>query len=106
MVVSDRDAADAKFARLHYETVENHGEASLLQIRLDTGRKHQIRLQLADYGHPILGDRKYGSTRPFSPGIALHSMSVELIHPVRKTPIKLTAPVPAYWPAWCRDVGL
>ncbi len=46
---------------------------SFVEISLHTGRKHQIRVQFADRGHPILGDKKYGGARPFSNGIALHS---------------------------------
>ena len=69
----------------------------LLEIRLETGRKHQIRVQLAHRGFPIRGDRKYGGRLPFSPGIALHARSLELTHPVRKTPLRLEAPLPGSW---------
>ena len=70
---------------------------TLLSVQLETGRKHQIRVQLAAIGHPVVGDRKYGSRLPFPSGIALHSRRLRLIHPVLKQPIEITAPVPAYW---------
>lgn len=73
--------------------------ASLLEIQLLTGRKHQIRVQLADAGWPIVGDRKYGSVRRFPDGIALHSRRLTIEHPVRRTPLVIEAPLPAAWSA-------
>jgi 23S rRNA pseudouridine1911/1915/1917 synthase len=52
---------------------------------------------LAERGHPVLGDSKYGSTLAFPAGIALHSRQLELVHPVRRTPLQLVAPLPACW---------
>src|SRR5262249_11978352 len=51
---------DAQLARLAYKTIKSAGELSLVEIELQTGRKHQIRVQLAKCGHPVVGDRKYG----------------------------------------------
>ena len=90
----------AKEARLEYRTFDA-GPPALLEIGLLTGRKHQIRVQMAVRGCPILGDRKYGSRRLFPVGIALHARRLKLIHPVRHTPLELEAPVPGYW----RDIG-
>jgi 23S rRNA pseudouridine1911/1915/1917 synthase len=70
---------------------------SLLEVRPHTGRKHQIRVQLVRAGFPILGDRKYGSTRPFPAGIALHSRRLVIEHPVSKMQIAIEAPLPASW---------
>jgi len=64
---------------------------------LETGRKHQIRVQLSVRRAPILGDRKYGSPMRFAPGIALHSRRLQFIHPVRKVPLDLVAPLPDSW---------
>jgi 23S rRNA pseudouridine1911/1915/1917 synthase len=74
--------------------------ATLIEVRLETGRKHQIRVQLASRGHPIMGDRKYGSKTPFPSGIALHARSLDLVHPVLKTPLRLVAPRPSCWRAY------
>ncbi len=68
------------------------GPVSLLEVRLLTGRKHQIRVQLSHAGFPIVGDRKYGSQRPFSPGIALHSRRLVVEHPVSKIQLEIEAP--------------
>jgi len=70
---------------------------ALLEVRPFTGRKHQIRLQLAHAGFPILGDRKYGSSRPFGAGIALHSRRVVIEHPVSKMQLEIESPLPATW---------
>lgn len=87
----------AQLARLHYETLSSADNHSLVEVELETGRKHQIRVQLAKIGHPILGDRKYGSEVRFTPGIALHSTRVKFEHPVRDEILSLTAPLPASW---------
>ena len=70
---------------------------SLLEILPFTGRKHQIRLQLSHAGFPIIGDRKYGSTRSFPAGIALHSRRLVLAHPVSKMQVEIEAPLPVAW---------
>jgi 23S rRNA pseudouridine1911/1915/1917 synthase len=70
---------------------------SLLEVELRTGRKHQIRLQLAHAGHPVVGDRKYGSQYQFPVGIALHSRRLVLTHPVRGESLALEAPLPDAW---------
>jgi 23S rRNA pseudouridine1911/1915/1917 synthase len=66
-------------------------------VQLLTGRKHQIRVQLADVGWPVLGDRKYGSRREFPSGIGLHSRRLTFEHPTRKDSITVEAPLPHSW---------
>jgi 23S rRNA pseudouridine1911/1915/1917 synthase len=92
----------AKEARLSYRRLAVLGGTSLLEVRLETGRKHQIRLQLADRGHPVVGDRKYGSRLPFPLGIALHAWRLVVVHPVRGESLSLEAPLPDAWPDACR----
>jgi 23S rRNA pseudouridine1911/1915/1917 synthase len=87
----------AQEARLSYRRIAPVGQDSLLEVRLETGRKHQIRLQLAHRGYPILGDRKYGSRRRWPAGIALHARRLVVNHPVRGEPLELEAPLPAAW---------
>ena len=87
----------AKEARLKYRRVAIVHRDSLVEVELETGRKHQIRVQWADRGHPILGDAKYGSRRSFSSGIALHARRLVFMHPVQGEPIELVAPMPASW---------
>ena len=67
----------------------------LLEIKLETGRHHQIRAQLSKIGLPIKGDIKYGFDRTNKDGgIHLHAKKIEFIHPVKKEPIVVKAPLP------------
>jgi len=93
-------AAGAQEARLSYRRLAEREAISVLEVELHTGRKHQIRVQLARRGHPILGDAKYGSRQPFSAGIALHARRLALVHPVRGEQLTLLAPLPPSWRAW------
>ena len=95
--ILSRPAPGAKEARLRYRRLKTLGDCSLVEIDLETGRKHQIRLQLAHRGHPVLGDRKYGSRREFPAGIALHARRLVVTHPVQGQPVELIAPVPPAW---------
>ncbi len=70
-----------------------------LEVRLDTGRKHQIRVQFASRGWPVVGDRKYGSRVSFPQGIALHARQLTLRHPVTRESMTFTAELPAAWPS-------
>jgi 23S rRNA pseudouridine1911/1915/1917 synthase len=71
----------------------------LVWLRLwpETGRTHQLRVQAAAHGWPILGDATYGSLQPFAPGIALHARELRLRHPTLGTPLALVAPLPESW---------
>lgn len=86
-----------KEARLHYRKLRQVGANSLVEIRLETGRKHQIRIQLADCGFPILGDRKYGAKTVFPGGIALHAQRLAVDHPTTGQRMEWTAPFPTTW---------
>ena len=90
---------EAKEARLRYRAITDLRQGSLLEIFLETGRKHQIRLQLAHRGWPIVGDRKYGAETTMQAGIALHALRLQLTHPVLKTELTITAEVPSAWRA-------
>ena len=68
---------------------------SLVEVTLDTGRKHQIRVQMAHHGHPLVGDRKYGSRRGFAAGIALHARRLVIAHPVRGERLEFRGPAAA-----------
>jgi 23S rRNA pseudouridine1911/1915/1917 synthase len=72
-----------------------------LQLWPETGRTHQLRVQSARRGMPILGDQDYGATLPWipAPGIALHARSLRLRHPVTGAEMTLVAPLPAHWRA-------
>jgi 23S rRNA pseudouridine1911/1915/1917 synthase len=88
-----------------FRVLKRMGETTLLELAPKTGRMHQLRIQAAQRGHPILGDALYGSTRLFGPPaqhprsqlVALHARSLTLVHPFRKTPLTIEAPLPAMW---------
>jgi 23S rRNA pseudouridine1911/1915/1917 synthase len=88
---------DAKEARLSYRRLSFNPLGTWVEIQLETGRKHQIRLQFARRGHPIVGDRKYGSSQAWPQGIALHARSLTITHPVSGLTIEAVAPVPVAW---------
>ena len=83
-VVSDDDA-EGKEATLQWRSLASNDHISLLEVMLKTGRTHQIRVQIAHAGYPILGDRRYGPGKGYAPGaIALHAYSLRISHPVRR----------------------
>lgn len=85
----------AKKAILDYKLLLSSQNYSLLEIKLHTGRHHQIRCQLARIGSPIKGDLKYGAPRSNKEaGISLHARQISFIHPVKKERITITAPLP------------
>ena len=87
----------AREARLSYRRLATIDGNSCLEVTLETGRKHQIRLQLAHHGHPIVGDRKYGSRLKFPAGIALHARRMVITHPTTGIEVELQAPLPDAW---------
>lgn len=87
----------AKQARLVYRRLQVIRGNSLVEVILETGRKHQIRLQLAHAGHPVVGDRKYGSRQAFPRGIALHARRLVISHPTTGKRLEIEAPLPETW---------
>jgi 23S rRNA pseudouridine1911/1915/1917 synthase len=86
-------------AHLHFQVIDSTAKRSLLQVALITGRKHQIRLQLAHTGHPLVGDIRYGARSPLaSRQIALLAKELTIEHPTRKIPLRLVCPLPTDWP--------
>ena len=91
----DKEKPHAKKAILHYRVIGHSDNYSLIEVRLMTGRHHQIRCQLAAMGCPIKGDLKYGAPRSNPDGsISLLSRRVEFVHPVSKENICVEAPLP------------
>jgi 23S rRNA pseudouridine1911/1915/1917 synthase len=86
-----------KEARLAYQRLSVVRGHSLVEVDLETGRKHQIRLQFSHHGHPVVGDRKYGSRVPFSQGIALHARRLVIAHPTTGARLEFEAPLPESW---------
>ena len=97
-VAASSGTSGAKLARLKYRLIQDTDRYHLLEVELLTGRHHQIRCQLSHMGCCIKGDLKYGAPRSNPDGsICLHSYRTTFIHPVKKTPLELIAPVPSGW---------
>ncbi|MEJ6791170.1 MAG: RluA family pseudouridine synthase [Lacinutrix sp.] len=89
------EVPDSKKAILHYTTIKTLDNYFLLEVNLETGRHHQIRVQLSSIGSPIKGDLKYGFDRSNKDAsISLHARSIRFIHPVSKRELNITAPLP------------
>lgn len=103
--VTNRAHPEGQLAILHYRTLARTDAGSWLEIELETGRTHQIRLQCSAHGHPVWGDALYGSQVAFGPvtdderarAIALHARSIDFRHPMTQEPVALAAPLPEYW---------
>ena len=93
--LTDETHKRAQEAALSYRTLYVRGEVSLLEVNLHTGRKHQIRAQLAAEGCPIVGDLKYGAPNRLDDGtICLLAKSLTFMHPTRPETIHIEAPTP------------
>ena len=96
--VFQRPGKDTKHAELEYKMLKNYEGTSLLEIKLHTGRFHQIRAQLAFIGHPVLGDNKYGAVTPLPERqIALYAHRLIFKHPISKEKICVESPPPPFW---------
>jgi RluA family pseudouridine synthase len=97
--------SEGRFAALAFRVLARYDWGSWLQIELETGRTHQIRIQAASRGHPLLGDTQYGGIHPFGVqhedprlrAIALHARRLRFSHPKTRQPIEATAPLPEAW---------
>jgi 23S rRNA pseudouridine1911/1915/1917 synthase len=91
------ESQDTRRAELSFRVCKKDAGRSLLEVRPRTGRSHQIRVQLAARGLPIVGDVKYGAERLDRSEIALHAFELTFDHPVRHEPVCVRAPVPRHW---------
>ena len=73
-----------------WKKIEDNGDFSLLRISIETGKRHQIRVQMSGMGFPIVGDKKYGNTKNKFYRMALHAGEIELIHPITNEKLKFT----------------
>lgn len=93
-MVSGPPHPEAKLAITHYETVKASAKYSMLEVTLETGRKNQIRAHLSEAGHPILGDRMYGSEVNPIGRLALHARRLGFVHPVSGKKLTFESAVP------------
>lgn len=93
-VYSTDKPSEGKLAVTRYRTVRTRGGYSLLEVQLETGRKNQIRVHLAEQGLPIVGDRRYGSDISPIHRLALHAETLRFVHPVTRRDMYFTCPLP------------
>ena len=94
---SSQHKHDGKLAKTGYTVEKETARFSLLKIDLLTGRKNQIRVHLADEGHPVVGDTKYGDGNDKHKRLALHAHSLSFFHPMTGKPVNFEAPIPEYF---------
>lgn len=100
LVYATNDPSGQK-AVTHYERVADNGEYALLRVRIDTGRKNQIRVHMKSIGHAVVGDEKYGSEKDPLGRLGLHASKLEIIHPVTKELMTFVAPLPPSFRSLC-----
>ena len=101
------DHPEAKAAQLRYQALGTHDGRTLVHIQLDTGRSHQIRLQCAQRGHPVVHDGRYGaSVKVRRPGIALHHYGLRFEDPASGRLRTVAMPVPDLWTAWAASAHM
>jgi len=93
-VYSTPDAHDAKLSTTRYRTLRSSPHYSLLEVALETGRKHQIRVHLSEMDHPIVGDERYGSKTDPAGRLGLHAFYLSLAHPVSGKELVFESPLP------------
>jgi RluA family pseudouridine synthase len=99
--LANPQSKDARMASLSYRKLGTSGEAALVEVELKTGRKHQIRVQFAERGHPLVGDLRYGAKILFDGrNLALHCRMLGLVHPVRKVAMRWVCDPPDTWRSW------
>ena len=98
VTVSDTEKPGYKASYLDYRALASKDGLTLAEVRLGTGRSHQIRAQMAQSGHPLIGDRKYGKSDDRTKVIALEAYKLSFEHPVKREFITFEAPVPSGFP--------
>lgn len=91
----EQDPGGGKWAVTHFRTLRTDGKHSLVELKLETGRKNQIRVHLQQMGHPVCGDIKYGQPGDDPIGrLALHAFRLNFYHPITGEPLRFETPAP------------
>jgi 23S rRNA pseudouridine1911/1915/1917 synthase len=89
------DDGTGKYALTHYKTIKRANGYSLVELKLETGRKNQIRVHMSDLGHPVLGDARYGCETDPLGRMALHAFKLCFYHPVTRELMEFETPYPS-----------
>ena len=106
VVYSTSDTKKGKLSHTAYRVLKQTKDFSLLEVDLLTGRKNQIRVHLAEHGHPIVGDRKYGKGDRVHKRLALHALSISFKHPFSGMQLTFETKIPAYFTKLVGSVNL
>lgn len=96
-VYSVNNPDKGKFAQTGYQVIKESEKYSLLEIKLFTGRKNQIRVHLSEMGHPVAGDKVYGENDKMIKRLALHSASLKILHPFTHKEMVFETEIPSYF---------
>ena len=88
------DPVKGELAITHYTVVEKKGRRSRLELKLETGKKNQIRVHCSSHGCPIIGDKKYGTGGKLAKRLFLHAQKLAFIHPMTQKPMNFISPIP------------
>jgi len=91
---SSRIPGDGQRAVTHYQVLRTNARYSFLEVRLETGRKNQIRVHMQDIGHPVTGDAKYGAAHNPIGRLCLHAQVLSFSHPMTGEELRFESPVP------------
>ena len=98
VTVSDTEKPGFKASYLDYRSLASKDGFTMVEVKLGTGRSHQIRAQMAHRGHPLIGDQKYGRKDDRTKDIALEAYKLSFEHPVKREFITFEAPIPSGFP--------
>jgi len=96
-VYSVKDAEKGKHAKTGYKVLKYHRNLSLIEIKLHTGRKNQIRVHFSEMGHAVVGDKMYGEKDKGAKRLTLHSYSLSILHPYTKKEMTFQTEIPLYF---------
>ena len=94
VMISSQDPSTGKLAITHYKTLKFSAGFSLLEVKLETGKKNQIRVHMQDIGHPVAGDRKYGARSNPTKRLCLHATVLAMTHPVTNNVLRFESKIP------------
>ncbi len=99
------ESPEGREAITHFEVIRRSPKYTYLRLKLETGRKHQIRVHCSAAGHPVLGDERYGAQEDPIHRMCLHAMVLELAHPFTGKALKIHAPIPFAFKKLGLDLG-